>query len=881
MDIRALMNKDPAPSSEQSGRAPPSHPTPPSVSRSASGNFSTTPLHHQQQFQRPSVSAYPAQPPPIDTRASTFSSPGIANPQYTPVRTPQSQTPGSYPFPAQYQSPIQGHQRGPDRFPSLTPGGRSASHSYGQPHDQRSPSSFAAPAPPHPPPPPPLSASHSHTSATPPSASLHSPHAVRESPGPIQVLQQNPYGPTHHGSQPNTPLGPPSAHRQQVTTPREIISPYAPRQRTFSGTSASGPRSLASNSPGPPVSAINHITESPAGYAPTLSHLKRRSTEQVQQAERDRSASISPKTQVSRRQPSGDSRHPSHDAWSARSSINQGKMEGEMRMAGVEYPPPQYAHPQSSLSRSSTGHLSQGAPSPLSQTHGIPQQRHTSADHQARPPVIETSHISSSKPPAEDSSRQFLRTEENVSLLQQPVSQSMMAGSTPVKARASDSIETVTPLKRRADDMAQPEAKKLRAQYKEPPTWARLHPSNPGYEAQLRKFPQLKSAPMHDTRAPPKRQLQPVTPSQKPISQPPQSLPLGPQMNGQAPTLSASDSAGRKAEVSRKLNMPWEVSVTDTERANPLTTEICTFLFTQMLIRSSLGAGDPRNGSLEIEAKLGTLIDRQTDGRLSLPVKTTTVLKEEYSSRHLKFESMMDELENRNMNDYLNELTKASRGFIDLPGVPKRAPHEPPRVPIEYKHRYERDTFAILSAYGRQHLPQCAHEELQKPNRRNETIRIRTTYDNNPKVDKSQPPPIIAKIVKLRLADLDIYCPEHPFDIRLSVNIEIDFQGRTDVDHDLLSEPVEKKDTNPDRFKNRVSYKHLLYQIDLTQVTNDAAGKGSKTHELEVEVNAEELRRQAVELQQGRENAFEAVVEGLINNIMLLARHGMPGRKEA
>ncbi|TKX20184.1 putative mRNA capping enzyme, beta chain [Elsinoe australis] len=885
MDIRALMNKEPAAQNTQDERqaAPPYRPQ--SISRSASDNFGTPPLQ-QQQFQRPSVSGYPAQPPPLDTRASTFSNPGSVNPQYTPIRTPQAQTPGQhYPFPAQYQSPVQVHQRGPDRFPSLTPSGRSTSHSYGHPPDQRSPSSFAAP-------PLPLAASHSHPSATPPSANVHSPHGVRGSPGAAQGYQQIPYGSVQHQSQPNTPLGPPSAQRPQITTPREIVSPYAPHQRTFSGTSASGARSIASNSPGPPVSNINNIIESPAGYAPSLNHTKRRSTQDLQQAERDRSVSVSPKTQVSRRHPSTDSRHNSQDAWSARSSINHGR-------ADAEYPPPSYAHPQASLSRSSTGHFSQGAPSPLSQAHPISQQQQVPLDTYNRPPVIETSHVAPPKRPSEEVPRQFSRGEGNVSLLQQPVSQSMMAGASPVKAHAEQQVEATTPLKRRAEELPEPEPKKPRTQYKEPPIWARLHPSNPKYHDQIRKYPQLKDMPQHDPRAP-KRQQPPATLSRATSTNPPAPNRSTPQANGQAPSAAPSDSNRRKADVQSKLGMPWELSVTDTERGNPLTFAIATFLYQQMLMREDLGAGDPKNGSLEIEAKIGTLIDMNTNDRLQLPVQTTTVLKEDFTRSRLRFESRMNEVDyvprapilttnfpikaqNKNLNDRLNELLKASRGMIELPDLPKRGPHDPPRVPIDYKHRYERDTFASLSPYCISQLPPSAANELRRQGKRPETLRLRTTYDNDQKTLKGAKPPVIAQIIKIRLADLDIYCPNDPFDIRISVNIEMDFHGRTDVDHAALPDvPVDPdagaatqrgKGPSPDRYKNRLSYKHLLYSIDLTQVTGDAAGQGHKTHELEIEVDAETLRYQAELLKTGRENCYEAVVEGFINNFLLLARY--------
>jgi len=177
-------------------------------------------------------------------------------------------------------------------------------------------------------------------------------------------------------------------------------------------------------------------------------------------------------------------------------------------------------------------------------------------------------------------------------------------------------------------------------------------------------------------------------------------------------------------------------------------------------------------------------------------------------------------------------------------------------------------------------LPPAAHAEVErlKDDPRHQSMSLRTTQDVDPKIQRpGVQPPIIARIVKLRLADLDIYCPSDPFDIRLSVNIEIDFQGRQDIDPSLLvispEEEARSKNPKPPRYKDRLSFKHLAYSIDLTQVSYSAIKDGGpKTHELEVEVDAMLLRQQAELLRRGEENAFEAVVEGLLNNVFLLTR---------
>ncbi|KAF2224559.1 CYTH-like domain-containing protein [Elsinoe ampelina] len=847
MDINALMNKEPTASGDQHQRGPPPVQRQPSVARSASDNYGTPPP--PQQFQRPSISGYPAQPPPLDTRASTFSNPGSVSAQYTPIRTPQAQHTQQYPFPPQYPSPVQAHHRGVEKFPSLTPTGRSASHSYGHPQpDQRSPSLFAAP------PPPPHSSTHSHTSATPPSANLQSPYGARASPGSGQPQHQIPYGTTVHQSHPNTPLGPPPAQRPLVTTPREIVSPYAPHQRSYSGTS--GPKSIASNSPGPGVSSINNILDSPAGYPTNIDHVKRRSTEHLPPAERDRTASVSPKTQ---------------DPWSARSSINQGRPDTDPRGSSFDQPPASYpVPPTGSLSRSSTGHFSQGAPSPLSQAHSLPPQRQVSTDHFHRASIVEAQQQPPTfKRPSEDIPHHFPREEQKVSLLQQPVSQPIMSGVPPAR---EDTVQANTPLKRRAEDLQQPEAKKARTQYKEPPPWARLHPSNPGYENQIQRYPHLKDMKMPDPRSAPRPQ-QPQSTAPLPIARPAAQPPPTPaQTNGQV--VSQPDLADkRKTDVSRLLNMPWELSIIDQELQNPITKSVGIFFYHQ-LRRPELMASNLGGGNIEIEAKIGTLVDIDTKARLQLPIVTTAVLHEEYSKR-LKFESMMNELQNKNLNDHLNVLLRVSRGLAQLQGV-----RDQNRVPLAYRHRHERDTFVPLSQYGFDKLSPFAQTALKASRRDNP--RLRVTYENDPKRDKSIPAPVLAKIVKVRIADLDIHCPTDPFDIRISINIEVDFHNRPDVDQDLLADtPTDmevegpnsrRRRDDPDRLKDRISYNHLLYQIDLTQVVTDIPGAPEKKHELEVEVDGNVLQEQLVLLQQNKENAFGEIVDGLMNNVLLLAR---------
>jgi len=183
---------------------------------------------------------------------------------------------------------------------------------------------------------------------------------------------------------------------------------------------------------------------------------------------------------------------------------------------------------------------------------------------------------------------------------------------------------------------------------------------------------------------------------------------------------------------------------------------------------------------------------------------------------------------------------------------------------MEYKHRYERDTFAALSQTAMTALPTAAKNYLQ--GRHNP--RLRTTFNSRPKPNE---PPLLARIVKIRLADLDILSPHADFDCRISINIEVDLLNRPDIDATLIivEPPEREREPQSERQKDRVSYKHLAYSVDLTQVI---LASGEKSHELEIEVDAVKLREHAVRAAEGQPNAYAEIVEGLINNVLLLAR---------
>ena len=157
-----------------------------------------------------------------------------------------------------------------------------------------------------------------------------------------------------------------------------------------------------------------------------------------------------------------------------------------------------------------------------------------------------------------------------------------------------------------------------------------------------------------------------------------------------------------------------------------------------------------------------------------------------------------EQVQHKAFNQFLNEAVRQSNN---------RAPNRKPRIPMEYKHTRETDTFYELTQAGALALPPSIASGLNINPRHANKSKVRITTDQ--KTGK-----VLAKIIKTRLADIDIYSPRTLFDWRISVNVEMDYKGEmTD-----LIEPQTRDGKQADRNKDRMSYKHLAYQIDLTQV---------------------------------------------------------------
>lgn len=305
---------------------------------------------------------------------------------------------------------------------------------------------------------------------------------------------------------------------------------------------------------------------------------------------------------------------------------------------------------------------------------------------------------------------------------------------------------------------------------------------------------------------------------------------------------------------------PWEPSIGNETPKNIVCREVADFLGINVLQCPQFEEVHSRGAQFEIEAKLGTIIDKMTNDRIYVPqIRAGECV---LHSSGVAFRSSMTESQHCELNGYLNEQVKAS-----FP----RNPIANSRVQVHYVHRREIDRFFELPSSMRQRIPGCISGLLQQG-----TVKARVTYDQ-------KTGNVLAKIVKARIADMNIHFPHLPLDCRISINIEWDWDGSVD---EIERCQVTNKERPPDRIKDRLSYKHGFYQVDLTQVTQGHPTSGNqgpqphagaaKEHELEVELEARPLIEHGRMLMRQEPNRYEDLVDGLVNNVRLLARRCPP-----
>ncbi|KAF8262280.1 CYTH-like domain-containing protein [Lactarius quietus] len=269
---------------------------------------------------------------------------------------------------------------------------------------------------------------------------------------------------------------------------------------------------------------------------------------------------------------------------------------------------------------------------------------------------------------------------------------------------------------------------------------------------------------------------------------------------------------------------PLSLSILGVEPLDEFIREIADFIHHSITTRPL-----DLQGEIEVEAKMGVIKDRGTGNRLQLPVLVETILATKAADCH--FESNMTTMQHKHYNVLLNNLKETS----DKPGYHTS--------PIAYTHSHLVDSFYATG----------------------DRDKIRVT--RNEKTGE-----VLATVKKVRLGNLDVYNPKRAADWRVSVNVEVP------VAHPLGS-------ATHTRRKDRISYAHEEFSVDLTQVASFGAS-GSQPellHELELEFANPQLLTAAA-AKRGDENspelersAFDELIRAFVNNARILARNASEG----
>ncbi|KAE8394703.1 CYTH-like domain-containing protein [Aspergillus alliaceus] len=709
------------------------------------------------------------------------------------------------------------------------------------PRDQRTPS-YPSAYPSHPPQPPPLQRSHVSPERSSSYGSLQSPYQYHPTAAQSAGAQsQRGPSPPPYGSRDSFST---YGHPQQVQQQQQQQSPFAPQysqsiqsvltpSSTFTysfypreNPPAAAPQSYPSQQFSPPAQgslpgtprasvAASYSRQTPPSARPQSSGHESLSN-------RASSPWVGPDAQV-HMSPTAMTRVSRQDSRSLEQTPRQDSSVTERRDSD-ESVSPKTAFPPGSRQGSTAGYPDLPSPVQARPTeNGVSLKESPPNTHNSHPVSVASNFTSS--PPARAS----------------------LTNDTPTvdQTRSLSTKMDLTPDSRVNSSPQVPRAKRRR--YEEPPIYARRSVRTKGRIPMIptRCSPIPKHA-RNSEQNPFVMRQRALTTTQAPAAEPPAKI------KSETPPANGPPAPRRPPEPAPAGSLgPWEPSISGFIPHEEVTKTVCDFLFQHVVLRNdatAAPAGTSAAGQgaiIEVEAKLGQLVDMDRSERLNLPILTESIVNKESPRFRTAFESTMTIAQHRAMNNFLNEAVKAS--------MPQA---NPGRIPLSYAHKKERDTFYEISP---SELPPVIRHNLNPRHK----PKVRVTVDQ-------RTGEVLAKIVKCRIADLDVYSPRTCVDWRISVNLEMSYEG--DVSH--LPVVDTGRGRGRERNKDRMSYRHLAYQIDLTQVAkSEPSAKGEFEHELEVEISAAEIRRQGQLAMAGDPNhQYEELIKGFVDNIRVLAR---------
>ncbi|KAL9577258.1 MAG: hypothetical protein Q9212_006480 [Teloschistes hypoglaucus] len=876
MDIRSLLESD--------ASGPTKIPSPSEVKKEHTQPFRSpqqvhqglyhgrAPDHQQHRDNRPPQPP-PLRPPPHNEfRSSSISSYNSAQSPYQRTPSSSSLSTSQYPFPQpSLHSPANsGQTQHYYQHESQSIGGNRPQIEHGQPGSlPQTPtsatlsSSFQHQRPPS-----------AHSASTPTSGHTQTPTFLNSSPQQPHAQVRGTYIPNpnyQYSSQPGTPLGPPtSLGRQGSSLRRESPGSYDHR-RSNSGSSH-GPQQQIVQSPN---TTLRDAITSPHSASASI-HARPVSRHSTGFGpDREQSLSVSPKTRLPQRLP--DLREAGVYTDSSPTANEQNLSAKRKRGDSI------IDESSQSQQLSAKRTMSLGVAGILNESHDEPRKETVASQgFQNKYPQVtcydqtKTTH----DPVTKDDSPAQTRNPT----LSAPASSAIQEKLNSNPATESYPSSRLSPLSQESAEMS-PSAENSRARKGvKIQKLAHSTQETPNNDMALET-----AAPNPPTTSPPTAETKPrirfrevpiwaqsarKRPLVNPFAQATQPGPLIMSQQQLAPSVSSlgqgSNGQGRPADHSARSELDptgilglWEPSITNVIPAEELSKAVSDYLYTTVVTMNGVQFG-PAGGTashgamVEVEAKIGQIIDKNTNDRIKIPVSTECLLDRNDPNLRTVFRSSMTETQHRRLNGFLNQALKDSQP--PPPGESQRKP----RVPLSYVHTRETDTFYDLSDKSISSLPPSVQQYLDRRNR----PKLRITTDQ--KTGKE-----IAKIVKVRINDIEIYSPQTLFDWRVSVSLEVNYDGDM---RDLVESTEGKDRRRPDRNKDRVSYKHSHYQIDLTQVKPaDSNSKTEKEHELEIELSSQAIREQGLLASQNQENKYLDLIKGFVDNVRTLARHCKEG----
>ncbi|VVT50893.1 uncharacterized protein SAPINGB_P002915 [Magnusiomyces paraingens] len=317
-----------------------------------------------------------------------------------------------------------------------------------------------------------------------------------------------------------------------------------------------------------------------------------------------------------------------------------------------------------------------------------------------------------------------------------------------------------------------------------------------------------------------------------------QQLQYAHQWQGRRPVLFYENIALKKPVVD--CGLPY--SFFDMMPYDDISRKIVSWLYANLDNIKNNG-GDLNN--LEVEIKLGKIIDKSTDRRINFPIVTETLLDPEFARASTRFEAgVEDEL----IKYIQNDVDKAAKKFPDSED--------------NTKHHHIRNLGSRTTTDQIYHFSRSdAGREIVKP--------VRVTMDENNRE--------VERITKKNVASHAINLPGSLLDLRISINLEL---PQNPMEYD-----VSKLRPISTRKKDRISYETRGLRIDITRVKATSSIKPDiiYTKEVELEFDNKLLVDWFEKASSGEDENGAAYMEELVrlnlDSARLIVRHASDSRQ--